>query len=77
MLFAFVLPRILSSREPDVPQGMDRYIGEKRTIKKMGGDMKISLDGVDYLIDTDDEIATGDKVEVTGHKGAAMRVRKV
>ena len=39
--------------------------------------MKISLDGVDYLIDTDDEIATGDKVEVTGHKGAAMRVRKV
>lgn len=74
VLFALVLPRLLISQEKDMPQGADRYIGEKRSVKKVGWDLKISLDGVDYLIESDDDIAPSDKVEVIGHKGAAMKV---
>jgi membrane protein implicated in regulation of membrane protease activity len=34
LILAYTLPRVLSSSSPDVPQGFDRYIGEKRTVKK-------------------------------------------
>ncbi|GAB0174406.1 MAG: hypothetical protein HHAS10_02850 [Candidatus Altimarinota bacterium] len=76
-IFAYILPRMLISKAPDVPQGTDKYVGEKRTVKKVGGDLKISLDGVDYLVESDDEINSGDKVEVLGHKGASMKVKKI
>lgn len=33
--FAYFLPKFLSSQAPDVPQGADRYRGEKRTVKKV------------------------------------------
>lgn len=76
-IFSYFLPNYLKSSLPDTPQGTDRYIGEKRSVKKVGGDMKISLDGVDYLIESDDDIASGDRVEVTGHKGVSMKVKKL
>lgn len=76
-IFAYFLPKYLSSSMPDIPQGVDRYIGEKRSIKKVAGDLKISLDGVEYLIESDDEMVSGDRVEVIGHKWAAMKVKKV
>lgn len=76
-IFAYFLPKYLSSSMPDVPQGVDRYIGEKRSVKKIAGDLKISLDGVEYLIDAEDEIVAGDKVEVLWHKGVSMKVKKV
>ena len=77
VVFAYLLPKILSSSTPDMPQGFDRYIGEKRTVKKHAWDLKISLDGVDYTVESDEDIASWDKVEVIGHKGAGMKVKKV
>lgn len=77
IIFAYLLPKVLSSNTPDVPQGFDRYIGEKRTVKKHAWDLKISLDGVDYTVESDDDIAAGDKVQVTGHKGSGMKVKKI
>lgn len=76
-IFAYFLPKFLISSKPDVPQGMERYIGEKRTIKKTWWDFKISLDGVGYLIDSDDEVSSWDRVEIIGHKWASMRVKKI
>lgn len=35
LVFAYVLPKVLSASSPDVPQGFDRYLGEKRTVKKV------------------------------------------
>lgn len=75
-IFAYILPRMLISQSPDVPQGTDKYVWEKRTVKKVGGDLKISLDGVDYLIDSDDDLISWDKVLVLWHKGASMKVKK-
>ena len=76
-IFAYILPKMLVSQAPDVPQGTDKYVGEKRTVKKVWGDLKISLDGVDYLFLSEDEIVAGDKVEIIWHKGVSMKVKKV
>lgn len=75
-IFAYVLPKMLISKAPDIPQGGDKYVWEKRTARKVWGDLKISLDGVDYLVEADDEIEAWDKVEVLGHKGSSMKVKK-
>jgi membrane protein implicated in regulation of membrane protease activity len=77
LVFAYTLPKMLSSSTPDVPQGFDRYVGEKRSVKKTAGELKISLDGVEYIVESDDDIVAGDKVEVIGHKGTGMKVKKV
>lgn len=77
LLFAYILPKVLVSNTPDVPQWVDKYLGQVRSVKKVGGEWKISLDGVDYAIETDDEISQGNKVEVIGHGGASMKVKKV
>ncbi len=77
LVFAYTLPKILSSGSPEAPQGFDKYIGEKRTTKKSAWDLKISLDGVEYIVESDDDIEAGDKVEVIGHKWAGMKVKKV
>lgn len=55
---------------------MDIYIGQKRKVKKVGENFKISLDGVDYLVEWDD-IGAGDQVEVLKKKGAGFVVTKV
>lgn len=77
LVFAYILPKVLASQSPEVPQGFDKYIGEKRSIKKITGELKISLDGIDYVVESDDDIGSGDKVEVIGHKGTGMKVKKV
>lgn len=75
-IFAYLLPKYLVSHTPDTPQGMDQYIGLIRSVKKAGWDLKISLDGVDYLVDSDDDIIASDKVKIIGHHGVSMKVEK-
>lgn len=75
-VFAYLLPKYLVSHTPDTPQGMDQYIWLTRSAKKAWWDLKISLDGVDYLVDSDDEITAGDKVIIVGHHGVSMKVEK-
>jgi membrane protein implicated in regulation of membrane protease activity len=75
--FSFFLPNYLKSSKPDMPQWMDKYLGMKRSVKKVGTDMKISLDGVDYLIESEDEIVVGDKVKIRGHQWVSMKVDKL
>ncbi len=77
LLFAFILPKYLKSSFPDTTQWADSYIGQIRTVKKVGGDLKISLDGVDYLIESDTEISIWDKAKIIGHHWVSMRVEKL
>lgn len=56
---------------------MDKYLGMKRSVKKVGTDMKISLDGVDYLVESDVDLGAGDKIEIIGHAGASVKVKKI
>lgn len=76
LIFAFVLPKLLSPQDPHMPQWADQYIGQIRTIKKVGGEWKIALDGVDYLAESEDELSAGDKVEIIWHHGVTMQVKK-
>jgi hypothetical protein len=46
----------MKSSLPDTSQGVDTYTGQVRTVKKVSTDLKISLDGVDYLIDGEEDI---------------------
>ncbi len=75
-IFAYFLPKVLVSGRPDMPQWGDRYIWEKRVAKKSWGDLKISLDWVEYLVVSSDEIVSWDTVEILWHKGASMKVKK-
>lgn len=77
LTFALLLPKVLRSSLPDTPQGADKYIGEIRSVKKSGDEYKISLDGVEYLIDSEDVLTSWDKVEVISHHGVTMKVKKV
>jgi membrane protein implicated in regulation of membrane protease activity len=76
-LTAFFLPKLLVSNAPDVPQWVDKYIGEKRKAKQVGDDYKITLDGVEYLVFCDEDINAGDMVEVVSAKGGGLHVKKV
>ena len=76
IIFSVTLPRLLSSGGANMPQWADRYIGQVRSVRKVGWEWKISLDGVDYPIDSDDEIIAWDKVEVLSHHGVSMKVKK-
>lgn len=60
-----------------MPQWMDKYLGMKRSVKKVGTDMKISLDGVDYLVESEVDLGAGDKIEIIGHAGASVKVKKI
>ena len=60
-VLSFLLPNYLKPSGPDTPQGMDRYIGEKRKTKKVWDDLKITLDGVAYIIEWEG-IEAGDSV---------------
>jgi membrane protein implicated in regulation of membrane protease activity len=63
-IFAYVLPKMLVSRSPDQPQGLSEYIGMTRVVKMVGTELKIVLDGVDYPIETDDDVKPSDKVKI-------------
>ena len=62
---SFLLPRYLKPTGLGKPQGMDRYIGETRKLKKVGDDYKVTLDGVDYIVSWD-SLRAGESVRVDG-----------
>lgn len=73
---AYFLPKLLTSNAPDIPQGIDKYIGERRKVKKVGDDFKIVLDGVDHMVVGDDDIDEGMIVEVISTKWGKFHVKK-
>ncbi len=66
---SYYLPRILTSQATEHLQWLDTYLGEKRKVKKVWEDYKVSLDGVDYIVDIDG-VQSGDRVELTSRKGS-------
>ena len=48
---SYYLPWLMVSQAPEHLQGLDTYLGETSKVKKVGEDYKVSLDGVDYLVD--------------------------
>lgn len=75
-LGAYGFPRFFSKNTPETLQGLDVYLGKTRKVKKVGDDLKISLDGVDYLIDGSG-IQSGDTVKIVSRSGSLFNVEHV
>ncbi len=69
LIASYYLPRILTSQVVEHVQWLDTYLGEKRKIKKVWEDYKVSLDGIEYIVDIDG-VKSGDRVELTSRKGS-------
>lgn len=70
-LAAYFIPQLLMPRGSGKTQWLDIYLGEKRKVKKVGDDYKVTLDGVAYLVDIDG-VQSGDKVELTSRDGSTF-----
>ncbi|MBS9783898.1 hypothetical protein KGV55_00960 [Candidatus Gracilibacteria bacterium] len=70
-IFSYFLPKWLTPEYKEVRQGLDVYIGTHKKIKQVGEDLKISLDGVDYIVIGDDEPLRPDQeVKIVARKGS-------
>jgi membrane protein implicated in regulation of membrane protease activity len=78
-LASFTLPRLLipGDSSPVVSQGLDAYIWLKRKVKLQGESFKITLDGVDYPIENEDNLQVWDQVEIISAHSIAFFVKKV
>ncbi len=78
--FAYFLPKLLTP-PPDIRKvGISAHEGRTFTLKEMDGDYKITIDGVDYLIDADsitDAFAAGKKVRLDSTKEGVIHVSLV
>ncbi len=75
---SYTLPRLLVPWIwEENPQWADIYIGQTRKVKWSGDEYKVTLDGVDYTIESEDEINTGDKVKILAIKGIGFVVKKI
>jgi membrane protein implicated in regulation of membrane protease activity len=68
---SYYLPRIMTPTTEEHPQGLDAYIGETRSVRKVGEDYKVSLDGVLYIVDIEG-LKSGDKVKLTSRHGSVF-----
>ncbi|PID84022.1 hypothetical protein CSB09_03230 [Candidatus Gracilibacteria bacterium] len=73
-LFSYFLPKWLTPDTKDaqeVPQGLDMYIGMEKMTKQVGEDLKITLDGVDYIVIGDDEpLQPKQTIKIVSRKGS-------
>lgn len=78
MISSYIFPKILTPKtDADKPQGLDIYIGETRRIRLVGEDFKVKLDGVEYMIISDDEIDDKDLVKIVDRRGSVFIAEKI
>lgn len=77
VICSIFLPKILTNSIKENPvQGLDIYIGTKHRIKQSGEDFIVMLDGVRYLVVSDEELENRDFVKITQRKGSIFVVEK-
>ncbi len=57
LVASYFFPKWLSPKTEDKPQGLDIYIGEVHKVQMHGDEIKITLNGVEYLAQSDENIA--------------------
>ncbi|MDQ1344353.1 MAG: hypothetical protein QG650_1074 [Patescibacteria group bacterium] len=79
-VFCFVFPKWFNKTRTEFKQGLDAVVGKTFPLKKVGDDFKISVDGVDYLVDSDcvtDGFAPKAKVRIESHASGTLTVSLV
>lgn len=71
---SLLVPRFFRHTGKHMAIGLDAYIGEKTHIKMVDNKPKVTLDGVDYLVNSQHKLTEGQKVEIIGREGTALIV---
>ena len=66
-LLSYFLPKFLSPEDTPPHQGLDKYLGESRKVKKVWEDFRVVLDGIEYTVEAEN-IAAGKTLRLTGRK---------
>lgn len=77
VICSIFLPKLLTnSIKENVVQWLDVHIGTKHRIKQSGEDFIVMLDGVRYLVVSDEELENRDFVKIIERKGSIFVVEK-
>lgn len=79
-VFCFVFPKWFNKTRTEFKQGLDTAVGKTYALKKVGEDFKVSIDGVDYLVDPDcvtESFAPKARVRVESHASGIVTVSPV
>lgn len=72
---SFFVPRLFHKTGTPLQTGLDEYIGQKAKIKIVDEKAKITLGGVDRLVQSDEELSEGQKVTIIGRDGTLLIVQ--
>lgn len=73
----FVLPSFFKKTRNEFKQGLDAVIGKTFVLKKIGEDYKVSVDGVDYLVEEScvtEDFAPKKRVRLDSHRSGVLTV---
>lgn len=80
-IFSYFFPKWFSSKDKDAAKysnsPIEREIGKTFVLRQSKGVYRISIDGVDYLVDENSvtkDFASGKKVMLDGHTGSTVKV---
>lgn len=78
IIASYLFPKFFRAAvgDNDRPQGLDMYIGETRRVRLVGEDFKVKLDGVEYLVISDDDLEDKDLVEIVDRRGSVFIAEK-
>lgn len=78
IIASYLFPKFFRAAvgDNDRPQGLDMYIGETRRVRLIGEDFKVKLDGVEYLIISNDDLEDKDLVEIVDRRGSVFIAEK-
>lgn len=78
--FCFVFPKLFNRAGAGFKQGLDAVVGKTFPLKKVGDDFKVTVEGVDYLVNPDcvtEGFAPKAKVRVESHTSGVITVSLV
>lgn len=76
-IFSYFFPKMFSEKSKEYAQGLDIYLGERHRVRAFGEDFKIPLDGVYYVVISDDELLENDLVELINRRGSVFIAEKI
>ncbi|MFZ3232897.1 MAG: hypothetical protein WA194_05195 [Patescibacteria group bacterium] len=76
-VFCFVFPIWFNNTKTEFKQGLDASVGKTYSLKKVGDDYKVAIDGVDYLVDENcvtENFTPKAKVKLVSHRSGTLTV---
>lgn len=78
--FCFAFPKLFKNAGAGFKQGLDAVVGKSFPLKKVGDDFKVTVEGVDYLVDPEcvtEGFVPKAKVRIDSHSSGIVTVSLV